>query len=89
MQALGKLYDRALRYHPAVVGVGTDEEGAELFAACDRKIVLTGKKATVAGDTDAGTDEEGGRRESRERRFSLQDPNVWERILESVASKTW
>src|ERR1700726_3666703 len=41
IQSLSKLYDRALRYHPTIMGIAKSEEGKELFAACNRSILLT------------------------------------------------
>jgi mannosyl-3-phosphoglycerate phosphatase len=40
---LSKLYDRALRSHARSVGIATPGQEAELFAACDRAILLSGK----------------------------------------------
>jgi predicted mannosyl-3-phosphoglycerate phosphatase (HAD superfamily) len=44
---LAKLYDRALRYHPTILGVATEEDGAQLFPACDRTVVLDEKSRGV------------------------------------------
>jgi predicted mannosyl-3-phosphoglycerate phosphatase (HAD superfamily) len=87
VQSLSKLYDRALRYHPTVMGIAKAEESKELFAACDRSIVL-----------DEGNNEEESdafppaTRGARTRRYSLRDPEVWQLILEQIApevSKPW
>src|SRR3982074_311711 len=48
IQSLTKLYDRALHHHPAIVGVAASAEAPELFAACDRSILLAdGEKERV------------------------------------------
>jgi predicted mannosyl-3-phosphoglycerate phosphatase (HAD superfamily) len=87
IQSLSKLYDRALRYHPTIMGIAKPEEGMELFAACDRSILLTdGKDEEASGAfPDAGHG-------ARSKRYSLHDPEVWQLILEQVApevSKPW
>jgi predicted mannosyl-3-phosphoglycerate phosphatase (HAD superfamily) len=87
IQSLSKLYDRALRYHPTILGIAKAEDGKELFAACDRSILLTdGKDEEASGAfPDAGHG-------ARSKRYSLHDPEVWQLILEQVApevSKPW
>lgn len=37
---LAKLYDRALHSHPTKVGIAREDDAQELFAACDRTILL-------------------------------------------------
>jgi predicted mannosyl-3-phosphoglycerate phosphatase (HAD superfamily) len=87
IQSLSKLYDRALRYHPTILGIAKAEESTELFAACDRSILLTdGKDEEASGAfPDAGHG-------ARSKRYSLHDPEVWQLILEQAApevSKPW
>jgi predicted mannosyl-3-phosphoglycerate phosphatase (HAD superfamily) len=87
IQSLSKLYDRALRYHPTIVGIAKPEESKELFGACDRSILLTGGKTEEASD--ARPQAAPG---ARTKRYSLLDPEVWELILEQIApeaSKPW
>jgi hypothetical protein len=56
--------------------VATAEDGAELFAAVDRGILLTsGKKHSL--------DENG----PRVKQMALHDPEVWTILLESVTSR--
>jgi len=76
-----KLYDRALRYHAAVVGVATSEGAAELFAACDRSILLTETRE----ETDAPAASSG----ARTRQFPLRNRETWDHLLESVSGKSW
>jgi predicted mannosyl-3-phosphoglycerate phosphatase (HAD superfamily) len=78
IQVLTKLYDRALRYHAAVVGIAGEEEAPELFAACDRNILLTRSAKEIA------TENQG----TRVRQFALRNPEAWEQILQSVSSKS-
>src|SRR6202051_2427753 len=87
IQSLGKLYDRALRYHPTVMGIAKSEESKELFAACDRSILLTEGKNEEASDAPAEA-----HHGARTRRYSLHDAEVWQQILEQIApevSKPW
>jgi predicted mannosyl-3-phosphoglycerate phosphatase (HAD superfamily) len=87
IQSLSKLYDRALRYHPTVMGIAKSEESKELFAACDRTILLTDGKNEEASDAPARANHG-----ARPKRYSLHDPEVWQLILEQIApevSKPW
>jgi predicted mannosyl-3-phosphoglycerate phosphatase (HAD superfamily) len=87
VQSLSKLYDRALRYHPTILGIAKSEESKELFAACDRSILLT--DGTIEEDSDPSPQATHG---ARTKRYSLPDPEVWELILEQIApevSKPW
>jgi len=87
IQSLSKLYDRALRYHPTIVGIAKSEDSKELFAACDRSILLTDGKNEEASDTRPPATPG-----ARTKRYSLHDPEVWELILEQIApeaSKPW
>jgi predicted mannosyl-3-phosphoglycerate phosphatase (HAD superfamily) len=87
IQSLSKLYDRALRYHPTIMGIAESEESSELFSACDRSILLTDRKNEERSD--GSTQAAHG---ARTKRYSLHDPEVWQLILEQIApevSKTW
>ena len=79
IQNLAKLYDRALRYHPTILGVATSEDAAELFAACDRSIFLAERKDEESWDS-AGSG-------SPASRFGLHDPETWEQVLASATGK--
>jgi predicted mannosyl-3-phosphoglycerate phosphatase (HAD superfamily) len=87
IRSLAELYDRALRYHPTIMGIAKSEESKELFAACDRSILLTDGK--VEEQADALPQASQG---ARTRRYSLHDPEVWQLLLEQIApevSKPW
>jgi predicted mannosyl-3-phosphoglycerate phosphatase (HAD superfamily) len=87
IQSLSKLYDRALRYHPTIMGIAKSEESTELFAACDRSILLTDGKIDEASDALPQA-----AHGARARRYSLHDAEVWQLILEQIApevSKPW
>jgi predicted mannosyl-3-phosphoglycerate phosphatase (HAD superfamily) len=77
IQVLTKLYDRVLRHHAAVVGIAGEEEAPELFAACDRSILLTRSEKESATENQS----------TRTTRFALRNPEPWEQILESLTSK--
>lgn len=87
IQSLSKLYDRALRYHPTILGIAKAEDSKELFAACDRLVLLTSGKGA---DSPEGAAESA--QGARARQYSLQDPQVWQQILEQIApevTKPW
>jgi predicted mannosyl-3-phosphoglycerate phosphatase (HAD superfamily) len=80
IQSLSKLYERALRYHPTMVGVSKAEESEELFAACDRSILLTDGKTEEESHTSLPATHG-----ARTRHYSLHDPEAWPLILEQIA----
>ena len=88
IQSLSKLYDRALRYHPTILGIAKPEESKELFAACDRSILLTdGKNEEEVSEASARANHG-----ARTKHYSLHDPEAWQLILEQIApevSKPW
>ena len=87
IQSLSKLYDRALRYHPTIMGIAKPEESKELFGVCDRSMLLTDGKNEEASDVVPQANHG-----ARTKRYSLHDPEVWQLILEQIApevSKPW
>src|SRR5207302_5661623 len=76
--ALSRLYDRALRYHAPSVAIATEDVAPKLFPFCDRSILLAGRAAETETDP---------HRRSRARKIRLLSRDVWEQVLESVASK--
>jgi predicted mannosyl-3-phosphoglycerate phosphatase (HAD superfamily) len=76
---LARLYDRALRYHAHNVGVATSNEAPALFPHCERSILLTDHKPEDAAEDHPLS--------SRARQFPLDDPDTWERLLESLSTK--
>jgi predicted mannosyl-3-phosphoglycerate phosphatase (HAD superfamily) len=73
---LSKLYSRALRSHPKVVGLATPEEAAELFPACNRSVLLRTQEANNLSLDGL-----------KAREFSLADPDVWDRLLDGIVAK--
>ncbi len=78
VQQLSALYERALRTHPFTIGMATSEESTELFACCNRAILLADKSPPA--------DEQ---RSTRTSPLSLPlfGPETWDLALESVLSK--
>lgn len=87
---LAKLYDRALRSHPTVLGIATPDEAKELFPACDRTVLLSDEARDAeeegeVGDAAAEERPQRGLRASRE--IPLAAPDVWERVLEGITAR--
>lgn len=78
VRELAKLYERALRSHPVVLGIATAAEAKELFPACDRTILLTETAPESESDPQGG-------RASKE--MPLSAPDVWDRVLESITAR--
>ncbi len=79
---LSKLYDRALRSHARSVGIATPGLEADLFAACDRSILLTEQYVEQQEfPPDRATT-----RPHRVMELPLRSEDTWERVLASLAS---
>lgn len=78
IRELSKLYERALRSHPSILGIATQEESRELFAACDRAILLGND---VPGDSSQP-------HSSRTREIPFPAPDTWELVLAGLSSKS-
>jgi predicted mannosyl-3-phosphoglycerate phosphatase (HAD superfamily) len=83
VNALTKLYDRALRYHAHSVAIATADLAADLFPFCDRNILLADRKLEDRFDLSAK-----GRLRGRIDKVPLLAPEVWDRVLESVVPKS-
>jgi predicted mannosyl-3-phosphoglycerate phosphatase (HAD superfamily) len=79
IRELAKLYDRALRYHAHSVGIATPDLAAGLFPFCERTILLTDGPSGEASQDQADN--------PRMRCLPLRVPDVWERLLASIAKK--
>ena len=73
---LSKLYDRALRSHPTILGMAASEDAKELFPACDRTILLSEETTEAEIRSFRGGKE-----------IPLSMPDVWERVLESITDR--
>ena len=80
IRALGKLYDRALRFHAHTVGIATPDLGASLFPFCERTILLSGRKSE--GDSQDHPDT------SHMRRLPLHDPDLWEHLMAAIPTRS-
>jgi predicted mannosyl-3-phosphoglycerate phosphatase (HAD superfamily) len=78
IRELSKLYDRALRSHPTILGIATPEESGELLPSCDRGLLLT-KRHT--GDSTITRLPAG---KTKELPLS---PNVWDPVLADITAR--
>lgn len=77
---LSRLYDRALHAHAKSVGIATVGQDRDLFAACDRAILLSSKR-------DLDDVKEVGR-PHRVLQVPLHSPDRWEQILRSLVPRS-
>jgi predicted mannosyl-3-phosphoglycerate phosphatase (HAD superfamily) len=82
VRELSKLYTRALRSQPKIVGLGRPDE-SELLAACDRGFVLVDRARSTEED-ESGRE----RLPGRFREIEFDTAEVWERILEGLTGKS-
>jgi predicted mannosyl-3-phosphoglycerate phosphatase (HAD superfamily) len=82
VRELSKLYTRALRSQPKIVGLAR-EDNAELLAACDRGFVLIDN-----ANTGSSTVLKRQRPPARFREIDLGSADTWERIVETVSGKS-
>ena len=83
VRELSKLYTRALRSQPKIVGLAREDDASELLAACDRGFLLTDR--TIAGSS---TDPQRKRLPARFREIDLGSGDAWESIVETVSGKS-
>jgi predicted mannosyl-3-phosphoglycerate phosphatase (HAD superfamily) len=74
---LSKLYDRALRSHARSVGVATPGQELDLFAACDRSILLSNKDHNSLDAIYA----EAGVEKKRVMELPLRAADTWDQLL--------
>jgi len=82
VREVSKLYTRALRSQPKIVGIAQRGDDSELLSVCDRGFVLVGGDPSA---DDLGS--ERGRRPARFREIQLDSEDGWERIIEAVSGK--
>jgi mannosyl-3-phosphoglycerate phosphatase len=78
VRELSKLYERALRSHPVILGIATQQDSNELFAACDRAILLSNGAPEGSGQPHS----------SKAREIPFPAPDTWDRVLASLAHKS-
>lgn len=76
---LSALFERSMRIRPFNVAIGTTENARELFAACNRSILL--KDCPEIEQEKSGPE----RRQTLE--LELFSPDVWERALEAIQTR--
>jgi len=76
---LSKLYERALRSHPTIVGIATPAEAEGFLSACDRGLLLA-KQPEIASLSAAS-------RGSKNKVLPLNSPDVWDLVLSGVTSR--
>ena len=79
VRELSKLYDRALRAHPTVLGIATSAEANRLLPACDRGLLLA--KPPEFDSLLASS------RGSKTRVLPLNSPDLWDMVFASVTSR--
>lgn len=89
---LSKLYDRALRSHPTILGIAAPGEAKELFPACDRTVLLSAETGAAEEEDSAvghGMSEtpRPGRSFKASREIPLAAPDVWDCILEGITDR--
>jgi predicted mannosyl-3-phosphoglycerate phosphatase (HAD superfamily) len=82
VREVSKLYTRALRSQPKIVGIAKKGDDSELLGVCDRGFVLVGGEGSP-DDLDAEKE----RLPARFREVPLDSEDVWERIIEAVSGK--
>lgn len=79
VRELSKLYDRAIHGHALTIALGTEEDGSDLFAQCNRALVLDERsesyESVAAGQTKSGR-----------KTIPLFSPDTWELALEAIGS---
>jgi mannosyl-3-phosphoglycerate phosphatase len=83
VRELSKLYTRALRSQPKIVGISREDD-SELLAACDRGFVLVDSVDAFAGEVESGRHS----RPARFREIPLGSGDEWERILEGLNGRS-
>jgi mannosyl-3-phosphoglycerate phosphatase len=82
VRELSKLYARALRSQPKVVGVACND-APELLEACDRGFLLV--DSTTSGEASMAAQKS---LPARFREMELRSADVWERIVEALGGKS-
>ena len=81
VRELSKLYARALRSQPKIIGIASEDGASELLAACDRGFVLVDR-------TSDGSDSARERLPARFREIELGSGDGWERIIGALTGKS-
>jgi predicted mannosyl-3-phosphoglycerate phosphatase (HAD superfamily) len=82
VRELAKLYFRALRAQPKIVGIASEGTGGQLLEACDRGFLLV--NCTTSADSWKTPSE---RRPGRFQEIGLGSPDAWAQILQYLTGK--
>ena len=80
VREVSKLYDRALRYHPTILGIATPEDASDVFAGCDRGLLLTRRSPPEIPVP-------GSQRLFKMKELPLSEPDWWQRALTEVRQR--
>ena len=79
IRELAKLFERALRSRPVILGMATPADApGELFAACARSILLTHEERKTMDSPGI---------EYRGRKVSLDSPDAWDQVLQLITTR--
>jgi mannosyl-3-phosphoglycerate phosphatase len=81
VRELSKLYTRALRFQPKLVGIAAEWSDSEILTACDRGFLLVANSGSAAVPIPPRG------RNAHIREVDISAPDCWERILEAMTSK--
>jgi mannosyl-3-phosphoglycerate phosphatase len=83
VRELSKLYARALRSQPKIIGIAREDPDSELLRACDRGFLLVDHSPSVERSVPAAK-----RLPSGFREMELGGTDSWERVLEALTGKS-
>jgi mannosyl-3-phosphoglycerate phosphatase len=79
VRELSALFERSMRNRPFNVAMGTSDNARELFAACDRAILLKDRPEVEHAES--------GSKKRQALELELFSPDVWERVLEAIQTR--
>jgi predicted mannosyl-3-phosphoglycerate phosphatase (HAD superfamily) len=83
VREVSKLYARALRSQPKIVGIAREDDDPELLAACDRGFVLMDRS-----DSGKNFDSQRPQLPKRFREIGLSSPYLWDQVMEAISSRS-
>ncbi|GAC1616591.1 MAG: hypothetical protein PVS2B2_10720 [Candidatus Acidiferrum sp.] len=78
IRELTKLYDRSLHYHAETLAIATPDLAEDLFPHCERRVLLTSRKAAKVDPPQVTT---------HAQEIPMHSAHIWEQILESISEK--
>jgi predicted mannosyl-3-phosphoglycerate phosphatase (HAD superfamily) len=83
VREVSKLYARALRSQPKIVGIARENDDSELLTACDRGFVLVDRS-----DSGENFDSKREHLPKRFRQVGPDSPYVWDQIMEAISGRS-